>query len=343
MRENILITGGAGYIGTHICISLIEAGYTVTVLDNYSNSHPEALNRVQQITGQSLAQIHGDVRNHTTLLHALRESQATAVIHCAGLKAVGESSLEPLRYYDHNVLGTLRLIEVMAQCHVKTLIFSSSATVYGNPQFLPLTEGHPLSPTNPYGRSKLMVENILLDVYAADTSWRIGMLRYFNPVGAHPSGHIGEDPQDTPNNLLPFVAQVAVGRQPYLRVWGDDYNTPDGTGVRDYIHVMDLANGHLHALRQLHASTSGQCAAVNLGTGIGYSVLDVVRAFEQASGRSVPYQIMSRRQGDVANCFASPQLANDLLGWKAQKDLLAMCTDAWHWQSNNPQGYSDSP
>lgn len=342
MSGSVLVTGGAGYIGTHICVALIEAGYTVSVLDNFCNSNPVSLDRVAHISGQSLTRIQGDVRDHKTLSDALQQSAATAVIHCAGLKAVSESVQEPLHYYDHNLVGALRLLETMAQCQVKTLIFSSSATVYGNPQFLPLTEEHPLAPTNPYGRSKLMVEEMLRDVFTADPSWRIGMLRYFNPVGAHPSGLIGEDPQGLPNNLLPFVAQVAIGRHPVLNIWGDDYDTPDGTGVRDYVHVTDLAKGHLCALQQLSSSKTGHCTAVNLGTGTGYSVLDVVRAFEQASGQSVPYRVMPRRPGDVATCFASPQLAQQLLGWQAQQDLLAMCTDAWRWQSDNPRGYTNA-
>ena len=339
MSGNVLVTGGAGYIGTHICVALIGAGYTVTVLDNYCNSNPAALDRVEHISGQSLSRIQGDVRDNKSVVHALQVSGATAVIHCAGLKAVGESVVAPLRYYDHNFVGSLRLLEAMVQCQVKTLIFSSSATVYGNPKFLPLTEDHPLSATNPYGRSKLVVENLLRDVFASDTSWRIEMLRYFNPVGAHPSGLLGEDPRGIPNNLLPFVAQVAIGRHPFLKVWGNDYKTPDGTGVRDYIHVMDLAEGHVRALQQLCASKTGHCAAVNLGTGSGHSVLQVVDAFEQVSGKAVPYRIMPRRPGDVAECFASSLLAHQLLGWEAKQDLLAMCTDAWRWQCDNPEGY----
>lgn len=339
MNEKILVTGGAGYIGSHTCVELLEAGYTVTVLDNYCNSSPESLNRVQRITGKTLTRIEGDVRDTTTLVQALRSSGATAVIHFAGLKAVGESVALPLQYYDNNVVGALRLLEAMAQCKVKTLVFSSSATVYGDPQRLPLTEDHPLSATNPYGRTKLVVEGMLRDTFAADAAWRFGILRYFNPVGAHPSGLIGEDPRGIPNNLLPFVAQVAVGRREFLNVWGDDYNTPDGTGVRDYIHVVDLALGHLRMLDALERADAGQCTTVNLGTGVGYSVLDMVHAFEQASGKPVPYKVQPRRPGDVAACYADPALAGDLLGWQATRDLHTMCADAWHWQKTNPQGY----
>ena len=337
----ILVTGGAGYIGSHTCVELLNAGSDVTVFDNFSNSHPESLSRVQRITGKSLRLIRGDCRDRAALVAALRESRATAVIHFAGLKAVGESVQQPLGYYDNNVVGSLRLLEAMGECHVKQLVFSSSATVYGDPQNLPLTEDHPLSATNPYGQTKLMVEEILRDVRRSDASWRIGILRYFNPVGAHASGLIGEDPQGTPNNLLPFVAQVAVGRRECLNVWGNDYPTPDGTGVRDYIHVVDLAVGHLKALEAL-ARLDGQreCLTVNLGTGNGYSVLDIVRAFEAASGKPVPYKIAPRRPGDVAACYADPHHALTWLGWRAERGLTEMCADAWRWQSTNPKGYA---
>lgn len=278
--------------------------------------------------------------DRAALIAALRQSGATAVIHFAGLKAVGESVQQPLAYYDNNVVGTVRLLEAMTECGVKTLVFSSSATVYGDPQRLPLTEDHPLSATNPYGQTKLVIENMLRDLYASDPSWRISLLRYFNPIGAHASGLIGEDPQGTPNNLLPFVAQVAVGRRAFLNVWGDDYATPDGTGVRDYIHVVDLALGHLKALERLQQHA--ECHTVNLGTGIGYSVLDMVRAFEQASGKPVPYRIAPRRVGDIAACYADPALALSLLAWRAERGLDAMCRDAWQWQSHNPNGY-DQP
>ena len=337
----IFVTGGAGYIGSHTCVELLDAGCDVTVFDNFSNSHPEALARVERITGKKLHLVRGDIRDRAALVSALRECGARAVIHFAGLKAVGESVTQPLAYYDNNVVGTLRLLEAMGECGVKTLVFSSSATVYGDPIRLPLTEDHPLSATNPYGRTKLMIEEILRDLHRSDASWRFGILRYFNPVGAHASGLIGEDPQGVPNNLLPFVAQVAVGRRDYLNVWGQDYPTPDGTGVRDYIHVVDLALGHLKALTMLEASQErADCLTANLGTGIGYSVLDIVRAFEQASGRSVTYKIGPRRPGDIASCYADPQRAFELLGWRAERGLGAMCADAWRWQSGNPTGYA---
>lgn len=340
MKQSILVTGGAGYIGSHACVELLQAGYQVTVLDNFSNSKPESINRVERITGRPLTLIEGDLRDGASVLHALRTSKASAVIHFAGLKAVGESVQLPLQYYDNNVVGTLRLLEAMAQCDVKTLVFSSSATVYGNPQKLPLVEDHPLSATNPYGRTKLMVEEILRDAFASDASWRIGILRYFNPVGAHASGLIGEAPQGVPNNLMPFVAQVAVGRREFLNVWGNDYETPDGTGVRDYIHVVDLAQGHLKALRMLAQSEAGQCTAINLGTGVGYSVLEMVQAFEVASAKPVPFRVQPRRPGDIAACYADPAFARQLLGWEATRNLQDMCRDSWHWQSQNPDGYA---
>jgi UDP-glucose 4-epimerase len=335
---NILVTGGAGYIGSHTCVELLNAGYGVTVFDNFSNSSPEALARVERITGKKAGLMRGDVRDRAALVAALRESGANAVIHFAGLKAVGESVAKPLMYYDNNVVGTLRLLEAMDECTVKTLVFSSSATVYGDPQRLPLTEDHPLSATNPYGRSKLIIEDILRDVYLSDPSWRLALLRYFNPAGAHVSGLIGEDPQGMPNNLMPFIAQVAVGQREFLNVWGDDYSTPDGTGVRDYIHVVDLALGHLKALARLQ--THAECLTVNLGTGTGYSVLEMVRAFELASGKTVPYKVGPRRPGDIASCYAEPKLALELLGWRAERALDAMCADGWRWQSGNPKGYA---
>jgi UDP-glucose 4-epimerase len=310
------------------------------VFDNYCNSKPEALNRVERITGKTLTRVRGDVRDVVALEAALRSSGASAVIHFAGLKAVGESGQVPLQYYDNNVIGTLRLLESMQVCGIKTLVFSSSATVYGDPQYLPLTEDHPLSATNPYGRTKLVVEDMLRDTFAADASWRFGVLRYFNPVGAHESGLIGEDPQGVPNNLLPFVAQVAVGRREFLNVWGKDYATPDGTGVRDYIHVVDLAQGHLRTLEALGRAAAGQCTAINLGTGVGYSVLDMVKAFEQTSGKSVPYKVQARRLGDIAACYANPALAQEVLGWQASRNLQDMCADAWRWQRSNPHGYT---
>ncbi len=337
----ILVTGGAGYIGSHTCVELLQAGIDVTVFDNFSNSHPEALTRVREITGKPLRLIKGDCRDRDAVTAALRETNATAVIHFAGFKAVGESVEQPLMYYDNNFSGTVQLLEAMNACGVKTLVFSSSCTVYGDPQKLPLTEDHPLSATNPYGRSKLMVEDMLRDLPRSDPSWQIAILRYFNPVGAHVSGLIGEDPQGVPNNLLPYIAQVAVGRLKQLNVWGGDYPTPDGTGIRDYIHVVDLAVGHLKALEALEAAGPRQdCLTVNLGTGKGYSVLEMVQAFEQASGKPVPYKIAPRRPGDVAACYADPERAHTLLGWKAERGLSEMCHDAWRWQDKNPKGYA---
>jgi UDP-glucose 4-epimerase len=332
----ILVTGGAGYIGSHTCVELLNAGQEVLVFDNFSNSHPESLKRVEAITGRKIQLVEGDIRDQAALEEALRRFGCTSVIHFAGLKAVGESVEKPLEYYDNNVIGTHRLLQAMGNCGVKRLVFSSSATVYGEPQRLPLTEDHPLSATNPYGRTKLIIEDMLRDLHRSDPSWQIGILRYFNPVGAHASGLIGEDPQGIPNNLMPFVAQVAVGRREQLKVWGCDYPTPDGTGVRDYIHVVDLAIGHLKALARLREP---QCFEVNLGTGTGYSVLDVVKAFEQACGRPVPYELAPRRPGDVAACYADPAFAAELLGWRAERGIEAMCVDAWRWQNGNPNGF----
>jgi UDP-glucose 4-epimerase len=334
----ILVTGGAGYIGSHTCVELLNAGLDVTVFDNFCNSQRESLARVERITGRAVRLVEGDIRDRHALIEAIRSSSASAVIHFAGLKAVGESVQKPLAYYDNNVVGTIRLLEAMAECEVRQLVFSSSATVYGDPQRLPLTEDHPLSATNPYGKTKLVIEDMLRELYRSDPRWRISILRYFNPVGAHASGLIGEDPQGMPNNLLPFVAQVAVGRREFVNVWGNDYPTPDGTGVRDYIHVVDLANGHLKALERLR--NHAECRALNLGTGVGYSVLDMLRAFEQASGKSVPYRIALRREGDIAACYADPAQAAALLNWRATRDLHTMCADAWRWQDSNPNGYN---
>ena len=336
----IFVTGGAGYIGSHTCVELLNAGFDVTVFDNFCNSQPEALARVQRITGKQLQVIEGDIRDRAALAAALNSCGATAVIHFAGLKAVGESVEKPLSYYDNNVVGTIRLLEAMVDCGVKTLVFSSSATVYGDPQQLPIPEDHPLSATNPYGKTKLVIEDMLRDVFRGDPSWHIGILRYFNPVGAHASGLIGEDPQGTPNNLLPFVAQVAVGRREFLNVWGNDYDTPDGTGVRDFIHVVDLAIGHVKALQRL--TENPQCVSVNLGTGIGYSVLDMVKAFELASGNPVPFRVGARRSGDIAACYAKPDLASRLFNWRAERNLKTMCEDAWRWQKLNPVGYASN-
>lgn len=336
----ILVTGGAGYIGSHACVELLEAGFKVTVFDNFCNGHPESLARVQRITGKPLNIVRGDCRDRAALVAALRECEADSVIHFAGLKAVGESVYQPLAYYDNNVVGSLRLVEAMSECGVRNLVFSSSATVYGDPIRLPLTEDHPLSTTNPYGRTKLLVEEMLRDLQRSDGGWKIGILRYFNPVGAHASGMIGEDPRGVPNNLLPFVAQVAVGRREYLNVWGNDYPTPDGTGIRDYIHVVDLAAGHLKALEALdRTDRQVECLTVNLGTGIGHSVLEIVQEFEKASGRKIAYKLAPRRPGDVASCYADPNRAFKLLGWRSERGLGEMCADAWRWQNNNPNGY----
>lgn len=333
----ILVTGGAGYIGSHTCVELLTAGEPVVVLDNFCNSSPESLRRVAAITGATPLCVEGDLRDAACLARLFAEHEIEAVIHFAGLKAVGESVAKPLLYYDNNVVGTIRLLEAMRGAGVRNLVFSSSATVYGDPQRLPLTEDHPLSATNAYGQSKLMIEEILRDVARSEPGWRVALLRYFNPVGAHKSGTIGEDPQGIPNNLMPFVAQVAVGVREKLSVFGADYPTPDGTGVRDYIHVVDLALGHLRALERLRREDG--LFAVNLGTGIGYSVLDMVRAFEAASGRKVAYQVVDRRPGDIASCYADPSLALELLGWRATRGIDEMCADAWRWQSRNPAGF----
>lgn len=332
-----LVTGGLGYIGSHTCVELLAAGHRVKIFDNLSNSKIAVLDRIAEIAGQRPEFVRGDIRDREALRAAL--SGCDAVIHFAGLKAVGESVAQPLRYYDNNVTGSIALFETMAKLDVKTLVFSSSATVYGDPASVPIREDAPLSATNPYGRSKLMIEDILRDTHRADPAWRIALLRYFNPVGAHPSGHIGEDPNGIPNNLMPYVSQVAVGKLECLSVFGNDYPTPDGTGVRDYIHVVDLAKGHLAALAALERL--GGLLTVNLGTGRGYSVLEMVRAFEAASGRKVPYRIAPRRPGDVATCYADPSLAEKLLGWRAEKGLEEMCRDAWRWQSQNPEGFPD--
>ncbi|MBT9516918.1 MAG: UDP-glucose 4-epimerase GalE [Methyloversatilis discipulorum] len=337
--SRVLVTGGAGYIGSHTCIELMAAGHQVVVVDNLCNSKRESLTRVERIAGQALrAFVQADVRDRAAMRAVFAAHDIDAVIHFAGLKAVGESVAKPLEYYDNNVSGTVALCEVMAEAGVKTLAFSSSATVYGDPASVPIREDFPTGPTNPYGRSKWMVEYLLQDLVVADPSWRIALLRYFNPVGAHESGLIGEDPNGLPNNLMPFVSQVAVGKLAELRVFGGDWPTPDGTGVRDYIHVLDLAQGHVRAIDYLAEHTG--LLTVNLGTGRGYSVLEVVRAFEQASGRAVPYRIVDRRPGDIAQCYADPAHANRLLGWVAQRDLAQMCADAWNWQRSNPQGYA---
>lgn len=333
----ILVTGGAGYIGSHTCLELLNAGNEVVVLDNFANSSRKSLERVQRISNRQLTVVEGDIRDQATIEKVLRDFGCTAVVHFAGLKAVLDSVKSPLDYYDNNVIGSQRLLQAMQTCGVKRIIFSSSATVYGDPKFLPYTEDHPLNPVNPYGRTKLVVEDMLRDQFASDPTWSVGILRYFNPIGAHESGLIGEDPRGVPNNLLPFVAQVAVGRRERLNVWGSDYDTPDGTGVRDYIHVVDLAQGHVAALASLDRPA---CFTVNLGTGKGHSVLEVVRAFEQASGKTIPYDLRPRRSGDVASCYAATDLAaKHLGGWRATRDLQTMCRDHWRWQSQNPSGY----
>lgn len=335
----ILATGGAGYIGSHTCIELLLAGHEVVVIDNLSNSREEALRRVREIAGGSLSFHLADIRDEQRMEAIIAEERIEAVIHFAGLKAVGESSAKPLEYYANNVAGTLALCAAMRKCGVKTLVFSSSATVYGNPRSVPITEDFPLSATNPYGRTKLMIEQILGDLAAAESAWNIVVLRYFNPVGAHKSGRIGEDPRGIPNNLFPYIAQVAVGRLKELSVYGNDYPTADGTGVRDYIHVTDLAAGHLKALEKMSGKTG--IHYFNLGTGRGYSVLEAVAAFERASGRKIPYKIAARRPGDIPACFADPAKANRVLGWKAVRGLDEMCADAWRWQTMNPGGYGN--
>jgi UDP-glucose 4-epimerase len=327
----ILVTGGLGYIGSHTCVELLAAGHQPVALDNLSNTHRGVQQRVEQISGKSLPFIEADIRDRAALDAAFAAHRFDAVIHFAGLKAVGESVAQPLRYYDNNVTGSVQLFEAMAAAGVKTLVFSSSATVYGDPATVPIREHFPLSATNAYGRSKLFIEEILRDLFQADPSWRIALLRYFNPVGAHESGLIGEEPNGIPNNLLPYVAQVAEGRRDQLSVFGNDYPTPDGTGVRDYIHVVDLAIGHVKTLTKL--ATGPGVVTYNLGTGRGNSVLEMVRAFERASGKAVPFQIVARRPGDIASCYADPTLAETELGWKAERDIAQMCADSWRWQT----------
>jgi len=335
--KSILVTGGAGYIGSHTVLLLLEAGHRVVVLDNLSNSSRESLNRVERLVGKSVEFVEGDIRDANCLDALFSDYDIAAVIHFAGLKAVGESVAMPLSYYDCNVTGSLRLLEAMERAGVHTMVFSSSATVYGDPATVPIREDFPLSSTNPYGASKLHIEDMLRDLYRSNEKWKLALLRYFNPVGAHESGQIGEDPAGIPNNLMPYIAQVAVGKREKLGVFGGDYPTPDGTGVRDYIHVMDLAQGHLAALNALE--TNGGLLTVNLGTGRGYSVLEMVAAFSQASGRPVPYEIVERRPGDVASCYADPAHANAVLGWEAQRGIEKMCADHWRWQKQNPEGF----
>jgi UDP-glucose 4-epimerase len=336
-KGHVFVTGGAGFIGSHTVLVLLEAGFDVTVIDNLCNASPESLRRAERLSGKSLTFVQGDIRHAADLDKAFAKRPADAVIHFAGLKAVGESVEKPLAYYDNNVHGTQRLLEAMERHGCKKIVFSSSATVYGAPDTLPIKEDAPLRVANPYGRTKLVIEEMLRDVANADAKLRVVLLRYFNPVGAHPSGQIGEDPQGIPNNLMPYIMQVAVGRRESLAVFGNDYPTKDGTGVRDYIHVMDLARGHVAAIEKLSALP--RIFAVNLGTGVGYSVLDVVKAASKAVGRNLPHHIMPRRPGDVASVYADPTLAREQLGWTAQLDLDAMCRDAWRWQQQNPQGF----
>jgi len=335
----ILVTGGAGYIGSHTVVELLVNGFDLLILDNLSNGSPKVIGRIEQITGKRPNLVVGDVRDSCLLKQLFLEYPIDSVIHFAGLKAVGESVAQPMRYYENNVVGSLALFQAMTGAGIHRLVFSSSATVYGDPLSLPIREGFPLQATNPYGRSKLIIEDMLRDIFHADPRWRIALLRYFNPVGAHSSGLIGEDPQSIPSNLMPYVSQVAVGRRPELSIFGGDYPTHDGTGVRDYIHVVDLARGHLAALNALDRLVGA--VPINLGTGRGYSVLDVLGAFEQASGNKVPYRIVDRRPGDVATCYADPSVAKEVLGWSAEMDMATMCEDSWRWQSNNPAGFND--
>lgn len=337
---SILVTGGAGYIGSHTCVELLEAGYEVVVVDNLSNSSKVSLSRVKEITGKAITFYEADLLDREALQDIFKKEKIESVIHFAGLKAVGESVCKPLEYYYNNVTGTLILCDVMRQFGVKSIVFSSSATVYGNPKTVPINEEFPLTATNPYGRTKLMLEEIFRDLYLADNEWRIVLLRYFNPIGAHESALIGEDPKGIPNNLVPYITQVAVGKLEKLSVFGDDYDTQDGTGVRDYIHVVDLADGHVRALDKIK-DISG-VFTYNLGTGVGYSVLDMVKAFSDVVGEKIPYEIMPRREGDIATCYADPSLASKELNWQAKKDLKDMCEDSWRWQKNNPNGYEDS-
>jgi UDP-glucose 4-epimerase len=335
---HILVTGGAGYIGSHTCLELLNAGHDVTVIDNLSNSSEESLRRVERLTGKRPAFFHSDLLDIESIDRIFELcDDAGAVIHFAGLKAVGESVAKPMLYYQNNVIGTINLCRVMQKFEVKNIVFSSSATVYGDPASVPIRENFPLSCTNPYGRTKLIVEDFLRDLHNADPSWSIALLRYFNPIGAHESGEIGEDPADIPNNLVPYISQVAVGKLEQLSVLVNDYQTPDGTGVRDYIHVVDLALGHIKAVERITANPG--LATYNLGTGRGYSVLEVINAFSRACGKEIKYAVTSRRPGDIACCYADPTLAEKDLGWRAQRDIDQMCADTWRWQSKNPNGY----
>ena len=336
----ILITGGAGYIGSHTALELLNEGYDVVVYDNLCNSSRESLRRVEELTGKQIRFYEGDVQDEKALTDMFKEQRIDAVIHCAALKAVGESVQKPLEYYQNNISGTLTLLKVMREVGVKNIVFSSSATVYGSPEEMPITEACPKGQcTNPYGWTKSMMEQIMSDVQKADASWNVILLRYFNPVGAHKSGRIGEDPKGIPNNLMPYISQVAVGKLEKLGVFGNDYDTPDGTGVRDYIHVVDLAIGHVKAINYIF--TDPGLDVINLGTGQGYSVLDMVKAFSRACGKEIPYEIKPRREGDIAMCYADPSKAARVLGWKAERGLDEMCEDTWRWQSQNPNGYEE--
>lgn len=332
----ILVTGGAGFIGSHTCVELLENGYEVVIVDNFINSKPEALNRIKQITGKDFKFYEADLLDKAAVETIFKENKIDAVIHFAGLKAVGESVAQPIRYYHNNITGTLILCQVMQEAGVKKIVFSSSATVYGSPKTVPIREDFPLHTTNPYGSTKLMIENILQDIFVADNEWSVALLRYFNPIGAHKSGLIGEDPNGIPNNLMPYIAQVAAGKLEVLSVFGDDYDTKDGTGVRDYIHVVDLAQGHIKAVEKVLGGSGVN--AYNLGTGIGYSVLDMVHAFETANNVKVNYKIAPRRPGDIAVCFADPKKAKELLGWQAQFGIEDMCRDSWNFVKQNPNG-----
>ena len=336
---NVLVTGGAGYIGSHTCVQLLNSGYDIVVVDNLCNSCEESLNRVKKITGKDFKFYEVDLLDKEKLNNIFEENKFDAVIHFAGLKAVGESCEKPLLYYQNNLISTLTLCEVMAAHGVKKMVFSSSATVYGKPHTVPITEDFPLSCTNPYGQTKLMIEYILKDIAKADSEWDIALLRYFNPVGAHESGLIGEDPKGIPNNLMPYISQVAVGKREYVHVFGNDYDTPDGTGVRDYIHVLDLADGHLCALERIKDNVG--VVVYNLGTGHGYSVLDMIKAFSKACGKEIPYKIEDRRPGDIDACFANPEKAKNEIGFVAKHTLEEMCADTWKWQQMNPNGFSE--
>ena len=337
----ILVTGGAGYIGSHTVVELLNAGHEVAVVDNLSNASVKSLERVEEITGKKVSFYEVDIRDDVTLEEVFKNEQPEAVIHFAGLKAVGESVEIPLKYFDNNIGGTLTLLHVMKKAGCKNMVFSSSATVYGKPETVPIREDFPTSVTNPYGRTKLVIEDMLKDLHKSDPSWNVILLRYFNPIGAHESGRIGEDPSGIPNNLLPYIAKVAVGKLEKVSVFGNDYDTPDGTGVRDYIHVVDLAKGHIKAIEKIEKEKNVGCKTYNLGTGTGYSVLDIIEAFGKACGKEIPYVIAGRREGDVDTVYADPSLAKEELSWSAEYDLAKMCADTWRWQSQNPDGYGE--